>query len=396
MYEDTIGGVLMIYIGIDISKYKHDCFIATETVEHQFSCENSQSGFNELLTYFKPLVKQEMIIGLEATGHYGENLKSFLTLHGYSFMEINPFLVKKFGEAHSLRKTKTDKKDAQMISTYMRSVDYKAYHHQSYHISALKSLTRLRFKLISMRTKHYNMMTKVLDVIFPEFRPFMREQGYSDTSLYILKRFSSPDRIAKMSDSHFDQLRKLSMGKFNYPKFTKLKELARSTIGVTHNHQLFKLKMSISYVEKLNKDILETEKQITSLMEQYPTKIQTIKGIGIISAAIILCEYGDIRLFSNSAEMLSYAGLDSTIRQSGTMSSTGKLVKRGSKYLRATLINIGMMTMIYNPVFYAYYHKKKQEGKHHRVAMVHLAKKLVRVIHHLETNHDDFDSSKLI
>ena len=96
MYENTfLGGVLMIYIGIDISKYKHDCFIATETEEHQFSFENSQSGFNELLGHFKLLVKQEMIIGLEATGHYGENLKSFLTLHGYSFMEINPFLVKK-------------------------------------------------------------------------------------------------------------------------------------------------------------------------------------------------------------------------------------------------------------------------------------------------------------
>jgi transposase len=239
------------------------------------------------------------------------------------------------------------------------------------------------------------MMTKVLDVIFPEYKPFMREQGYSETTLYILKHFSSSERIAKMNDVHFDKLRKLSMGRFNYPKFVKLKELAKSTIGVTQDHHLFKLKTSISYVEKLNRDIDETEKQITSLMDRYPTKIQTIKGIGIISAAVILCEYGDITLFSNPAEMLSYAGLDSTIKQSGTMSSTGKLVKRGSKYLRATLINIGMMTMIYNPVFYAYYHKKKQEGKHHRVAMVHLAKKLIRVIHHLETHHEDFDSSKL-
>ncbi|MDV7390616.1 IS110 family transposase, partial [Arthrospira platensis SPKY1] len=115
---------------------------------------------------------------------------------------------------------------------------------------------------------------------------------------------------------------------------------------------------SISYVEKLNLDLLETEKQITSLMSGYPTRIQTIKGIGIISAAIILCEYGDITLFSNPAEMLSYAGLDSTIKQSGTMSSTGKLVKRGSKYLRATLINVSMMVMIYNPILYAYYNKK--------------------------------------
>jgi transposase len=385
----------MNYIGIDISKYKHDCFIATETESFQFSFENNQAGFKELLGYFKPLVKQEMIIGLEATGHYGENLKSFLTLHGYSFMEINPFLVKKFGEAHSLRKTKTDKKDAQLISTYMRSVDYKAYHHQSYHISALKSLTRLRFKLISIRTKHYNMITKVLDVIFPEFKLLMREQGYSETSLYILKRFSSPDKIAKMTDEHFDKLRRLSKGKFSYPKFVKLKMLAKSTIGVTQDHQLFKLKTSISYVEKLHQDIDETEQQITSLMDKYPTYTQTIKGIGVISAAIIICEYGDIRLFSNPAEMLSYAGLDSTIKQSGTMSSTGKLVKRGSKYLRSTLVNICMMVMIHNPVFYDYYTKKKQEGKHHRVALIHLAKKLIRVIHHLETHHEDFDSSKL-
>jgi transposase len=240
------------------------------------------------------------------------------------------------------------------------------------------------------------MMTKVLDVIFPEYKPFMREQGYSEASLSILKRFSSPDKIAKMNDNHFDELRRLSMGKFSYPKFVKLKELAKSTIGVTQDHQLFKLKTSISYVEKINTDIEETEKQITSLMGKYPTRIQTIKGIGVISAAIILCEYGDITLFSTPAEMLSYAGLDSTIKQSGMMSSTGKLVKRGSKYLRATLINISMMVMIYNPIFYDYYTKKKQEGKHHRVALVHLAKKLVRVIHHLEINHEDFDSSKLI
>lgn len=385
----------MNYIGFDISKYKHDCFIATKTINDQFSFENNVSGFKELLSHFKPLSKTEMIIGLEATGHYGENLKSFLTLHGYSFMEINPFLVKKFGEAQSLRKTKTDKKDAQMISSYMRSVDYKAYHHQSYHISALKSLTRLRSKLISMRTKHYNMMTKVLDVIFPEYKPFMGAQGYSETSLYILKHFSSPNRISKLKDKHYEALRKLSMGKFSYPKFVKLKNLALNTIGVTKDYQLFKLKTSISYVEMINKDIHKTEEQIISLMKQYPTKIETIKGIGLISAATIISEYGDIKLFSNPDEMLSYAGLDSSIKQSGTMSTTGKLVKRGSKYLRSALVNISMMVMINNPIFYDYYTKKKQEGKHHRVALIHLAKKLIRIIHHLETTDENFDSKKL-
>jgi transposase len=287
----------MIYIGIDISKYKHDCFIATETSKQRISFENNASGFNELQSYLNVYPKLEMMIGLEATGHYGETLKSFLTNHGYSFMEINPFLVKKFSEAHSLRKTKTDKKDAEMISTYMRSVDYKAYHHQSYHISALKSLTRLRFKLISMRTRHYNMMTKALDIIFPEFKAFMHEQGYSETTLRLLYKFPTSEKIAKMNDAFYDTLRKASMGKFNYPKFIKLKSLANSTIGITQEFQVSKLKLSIRYVKILNQDIKEVEQQITDLMNQYPTHFQTIKGIGVISAAIILSEYGDISLF---------------------------------------------------------------------------------------------------
>ena len=384
----------MIYIGIDISKYKHDCFIATDN-SLSFSFENNSFGFKELLVHFKPFSKQEMIIGLESTGHYGDNLKSFLTSHGFSFMELNPFLVKKFSDSKSLRKIKTDKKDAKLIAEYMMTVDYKAYHHQSYHISALKSLTRLRSKLISFRTSQYNMMTKSLDIIFPEFKPFMKEQGYSQTSLYILSHFTTPAKIGKMTDKHYDHLRKLSMGKFSYPKFTKLKNLALETVGVTQDFQIDRLKYSISYVLKLNQDILDVESKIITLMKQYPTYFESIKGVGTITAAIIIAEYGDISLFDSSDQMVSYAGLESSIKQSGTMSTTGKLVKRGSKYLRSALINISMTVMLYNPPFYTYYDKKKKEGKHHRVALSHLAKKLIRIIFHLEKTKTYFNSSLL-
>lgn len=385
----------MIYIGIDISKYKHDCFIATESAPQAFSFENTMIGFKLLLSKLTPYVKAEMIIGLEATGHYGENLKSFLMLHGYTFMEINPFLVKKFSQAHSLRKTKTDKKDAKLISAYMTSVDYKAYHHQSYHIQALKSLTRLRSKLVSARTRHYNLLTKTLDVTFPEFRPFMKDVGYSKTSLYLLKRFCSPFKIAKLTDKHYVAIRKISMGKFSYPKFIKLKNLAANTIGVSRNYQDMKIKMLISYIEKFTSDITQIEDDIVLLMKSHPTYIQTIKGIGLVTAAIIICEYGNLSLFRSPAQMLSYAGLDFSISQSGTQSSTGKIVKRGSKHLRSALVNATMMVMIHNPVFYAYYNKKKQEGKHHRVAQIHLARKLIRVIHHLEIKKVPFDASLL-
>jgi transposase len=185
------------------------------------------------------------------------------------------------------------------------------------------------------------------------------------------------------------------MGKFSYPKFSKLRLLAAETVGVPQKFQIDKLKSLITYVEKLNEDIKHIESEITWVMKHYPTHFQTIKGIGIITAAIILAEYGEISLFDKSSQMVSYAGLDASIHQSGTISTTGRLVKRGSKFLRAALINASMTVMIHNPVFYRYYETKKQQGKHHRVALVHLTKKLIRVIHHLEMNKTTFDSKQL-
>jgi len=385
----------MIYIGIDISKYKHDCFIATETNHVSFSFENNLLGFNEFLTQTKPLRKEKMIIGLEATGHYGDNLKSFLLDHGYKFMEINPFLIKKFSDSKSLRKLKTDKKDAKLISEYMRTVDFKAYHLQSYHIKKLKSLTRYRSRLVSIRTSLYNQLTKSVDVVFPEFRTFMREQGYSLTSLYILGKYTTPNKIKSLNSKHYDSLRKLSRGKFSFVKFTKLKGLAKNSIGTQDDGNIYIIKNNIKLIETFNSLIKNTEHDIVEIMKQYPTYIQTINGIGLLSAAIIIAEFGDISRFNHSSKMVSYAGLDSSISQSGTSEAVGKLVKRGSKYLRATLINVCMTVMISVPIFYTYYHKKKQEGKHHRVAMTHLAKKLIRIIFHLEKNKVPFDQSLL-
>ena len=90
----------MYFVGIDISKYKHDCFICTETgivIEENLSFHNTNEGFNQLLNLLNSLDNNhEIRIGFEATGHYGMNLKLFLEKNNYSFMEFNPALVKQF------------------------------------------------------------------------------------------------------------------------------------------------------------------------------------------------------------------------------------------------------------------------------------------------------------
>lgn len=187
----------MYFVGIDISKYKHDCFICTETgevIEENLSFTNTNEGFNQLLNLLKSLDNnQEIRIGFEATGHYGMNLKLFLEKNNYSFMEFNPALVKRFISTQTLRRTKTDKKDAMHITKYLISADYKPHPKQFYHKYSLKSLSRMREKLVKQRSYYEVQITNTLDIIFPEFKPFFNNT-FSKTSLYILKKYKTPDK----------------------------------------------------------------------------------------------------------------------------------------------------------------------------------------------------------
>lgn len=383
----------MNHVGIDVSKYKHDCHIATYDSKHSFSFENTNEGFKKFLAELQKLTG-EIKIGFEITGHYIENLKAFLILNKYHFMELNAFLVKKFSESQSLRKTKTDKKDAQLISEYLMSVDFKTYLQQSYHISALKELTRLRSKLISERTKFKNMLTKLLDVTFPEFKPFFKDR-FTKTALYILKKFKSAAKLSKASQSQYESIKSISMGKFTNINFIKLKHIAANSIGICHEFHETSLMVYLSNISMLTDQIEMIENQIDDIMSTYPTKISTIPGVGQTSAAIIIGEFGSIDRFDSPAKMLAFAGLEPSVNQSGVYTSNGKIVKRGSRHLRSALINSCFYMLNHVPKFYEYYYQKIQEGKHHRVALTHLARKFIRVIHHLEITRQDFCHSKL-
>ena len=151
----------MIYIGIDISKYKHDCFICKDTGEvivENLSFDNNKKGFQQFLNLLKPYDNSNVHIGLEATGHYGLNLKLFLEKNNYSFMEFNPLLVKEFYKSLSLRKTKTDKVDATVIAQKLMSVPYKPNSCLFYHKYSSKSLSRLRETLVKQRSKYINIL----------------------------------------------------------------------------------------------------------------------------------------------------------------------------------------------------------------------------------------------
>ena len=387
----------MYYVGIDISKYKHDCFICTETgevIQENLSFANTNEGFCELLNLLKSLDNSKQIrIGFEATGHYGMNLKLFLEKNNYSFMEFNPALVKKFIVGQTLRRTKTDKKDAIQITKYLISVDYKPHPTQFYHKYSLKSLTRLREKLVKQRSYYEVQITNILDVTFPELKPAF-DNSFSATLFFILNKYKTAEKIANMRD--YESIKKVSRGKFPYAKFLKIKELAKNTVGECNDIFELELTCLLTLHSTIQKEIKELESKIEEIIKELDPPTLSIKGIGIISCAGIIAEFGDISRFKSADAMVAFAGLEPSISESGTESHTGKMVKHGSGHLRYYLMNVAEYVFLHEPIFTEYYYKKRNEGKCHRIVCNHIAKKLIRIIYKLETENIKFDSSKCI
>ena len=376
----------MYFVGIDISKFKHDCAIVDElgdVITPSWSFQNDREGFS-LLKELLDALDGEKKIGLEATGHYGQNLKLFLENNDFSFIEFNPLLINQFVHSKSLRKTKTDSIDALMIAQYLMTVEYKPYPPSFYTLEKLKSLTRFRDSLIRQRSKQLVELTNILDKVFPEFKPFFKGR-FSATALYILSHYASPEKISNMNSKSYEPLRRLSRGRFSMVDFVELKTLARNTVGSTCDYLLQEMEITIDIYNQLQSKAEEIELQIHDCVLDLAPPMLTIPGIGAASAAVILSEFGDLSKFNSPSKLLSFAGMEPGYFQSGTSESTGKMVKHGSSHLRYAMMNCAQTVINNEPTFAAYYAKKRAEGKEHRVALTHVAKKLLRVIYTLQT-----------
>ena len=387
----------MLHIGIDISKYKHDCIVIDESgviIRNVFSFDNSRTGFDQFMEMYRSLDPIEIKkIGFEATGHYQDNFKVYLERSGIEFMQLNSLLVHKFKNSQTLRGVKTDKTDARLIANYLSSIEFKPYPKISYHTLALRSLCKRHFDLINERTKYLIRITNFLDRTFPEFKEFIKGNIKSKTTMYILHNYGIPNKIMNINIQSYENLRKESQGHFSAAKFDKLKELAKNTVGFSYETDLFEIKSLLRVYDTLQDEISLVENEITTHLSKINSHIPSILGIGMVSAATIIAEIEDISRFDNPNKLLAFAGLDPRIYQSGTQEFKGRMNKKGSVVLRRVLMNCAESILMYNPAFYSYYRKKRDEGKPHRVAISHVARKLVRIIYKLETEHIDFDLS---
>lgn len=385
------------HVGIDVSKWKHDVFAMDQdgaVALKPFQIRNDAEGFSNLLKSLEALGdKADVRICMESTGHYHKAVYGFLKDNGYSPSVVNPYLVSAFVRGATLRKEKNDRADAIALARYSLEKRPAPGESQSDALEQLKSLTRARDRLVRERSDKIVVITNCLDRIFPEFTGIFEVK--SATARFILSKKPDAASIASMTPAFMERARNVSR-RASALRIQSLKEAASKTVGRPDPAASAIISATIPVLESVGEAIERIEGEIKAIMSGMEEHVSSIPGISAISAAAILGEYGDISRFSNPGKMLAFAGLESSHSQSGQSDSHGRMVKRGSPHLRYVLMNVAITAKSWNPVLAEYYNKKRvTEGKKRRVALNHVAKKLIRIIWKLQTEGIDFDASKL-
>lgn len=385
---------LMLYVGIDIAKNKHDLACIDETGEAMitnFRFANSYQGFHQLKLKLEQLspITQDVQIALESTGHYNDNIVVFLRELGYNVFAYNPFIIKQFAKSQSLRKTKTDRKDALLIARKLRSDVTPEYYQTDKSMDELKELTRYQNRLIQSRSKCKNLYIRLLDIIFPELHRVVSNL-HNHFVYELLTKYPSAQKIARARFSSLLKIKRLTADKAH-----QIQEIAKQTIGNASTVLSLELIQLIESIQHYDKQINQVQEEINLLMIELNSPITSIPGIGSRLGAIILAEIKNIHNFKNPNQLQAFAGLDPAIYQSGQIDNTGHMVKRGSSYLRYALIQAAKLISMYSPHFKAYLRLKISQGKHYNVAVTLVAKKLIRIIYHLLKNNQTFDEAKL-
>ena len=387
----------MIYIGIDVAKDKHDCFITnsdSEVLFKAFTIFNNLDGFNDLYQKIESIMDDvtKVKVGLEATGHYSYNLLGYLIDKGLPTYVINPLHTNLYRKSLSLRQTKTDKVDARTIASMLMSdVNLKSYSDISYHNEELKSLTRYRFDKVKERAKLKSSVSRLVCILFPELEKLVPTLHMA--SVYaMLSEFPGAKQVA---DAHLTRLTNLlsesSKGRYGKETAIAFRNAARTSIGSNMPAKSLELKHTIKLIRELTSDIDEIEHEIKLIMDEINSPILSIPGINYRMGAMIIAEIGDFNRFDSPDKILAYAGLSPSTYQSGQLDGAySHMEKRGSRYLRYALYNAAKYVCHWDPTFAEYLAKKRAEGKHYNVAISHAVKKLVRVIYHLEKTNQQY------
>ena len=390
----------MYIVGIDIGKNHHEASIVSpegKQIGRSLRFATTHKGADSLMSFiFKNIGNSPCVFGLEATGHYWYPIYSFLKAKGYTIYVINPIQSDSLRKMY-IRQTQNDSIDSFLIAEVIRFGQFGTTSMADENILAMRQLCRYRDSLISSRTEIKLRIGTIMEQIFPEYEKQFSSLWVS-TSMGILEKYLTPENIENAPiDELFEIIKDKSHNRLTRAKAISIKEAAADTFGIkiAQDAFSFQLKQLIDRMNFLDKQIEALDIEIMKYYEQFDCYLHTIPGIGIIGAATILAEIGDISRFKNSSSLIAFAGIDPTVRQSGEFNSThNHMSKRGSPYLRHAIFLAATTCSFHNSPLNAYYKKKRDQGKHHLTATGAVARKLTTVIYAVLRDSKPYEPKK--
>ena len=339
-----------LYVGIDVSSRSNVVYLMKPDGSKikNFSVANSKDGseklVKEILAALTSFTLTDVIIGMEATSVYGDNLVCFLrengslTPYNRKIHVLNPKQVNKFKESYN-DLPKNDSVDSFVIADCLRfgRINKEVYL-EDYRYKALQNLTRARYLAVQNLTREKQ---RFMNVLFKKYSSLAQEKVFADTfsttALAVYEEFESADTLAYMDLHELTEfLRKKGKNHFSNPEEVAkaIQKAARSSYRLpkTVNDSVNQvLSISISSMKALESQIKEFDKAIAAQMELIPNTLTSIKGIGPVYSAGIIAEIGDINRFPNQAKLAKYAGLAWQQHQSGSFESENtRLIKTGN------------------------------------------------------------------
>ena len=403
----TKEGDLMnpLYVGIDVSSRSNVAYLMKPdgSKHSNFSVANSLDGSRQLVKRILSAITSEslsdVIIGLEATSVYGDNLVCFLredgSLNPYNkrIHVLNPKQVNKFKQAYN-DLPKNDYVDSFIIADCLRFGRInKVVYLDDYRYKALQNLTRARFFAVQNLVKEKQ---RFLNYLFKKYSTMAQEKVFSDTfstsALAVYEEFDSAETLANMDLQQLtDFLIQKGKNRFPDPESVAkaIQKAARSSYRLpkTINDSVNQvLSISISSMKALESQIKAFDKAIAAQMELIPNTLTSVGGIGPVYSAGIIAEIGDINRFPNQAALAKYAGLAWSQHQSGDFEAQNtRLIKSGNRYLKYYLCEAAMSLVRCDAEYSRFYHLKyKEVNKYqHKRALALTARKFVRLVFRL-------------
>ena len=392
-------------IGLDIAKgeSKGQVFLQKGKPHGKsFDIQHTKEGLSqlqEILLSVEEMAGASPTVIFESTGHYHTPISQFLEEHQFVYILVNPLIAHQ-AKKSSLRKVKTDTLDAYRLCELFYKEEFEPHKQRGLKLLELRNLTRQHDAITNLLIQTKLQFHAILDQVFPEFRGVFGDL-YSKVSIHVLSEFPTAESV--LASSETDLANRIAARcpsrstRWAADKANKLMAAAERNPFRAPRLQshLLSLEMYIKILLQYQEHLSALEKQIDALamdLEEYLI-IQSIPGIGGKIAATIIAEIGEIDRFNHPKKLVAFAGVDPSVFSSGKFTATiNRISKRGSSRLRHSLYLAVLCSLRKSGSkrLKAFYDRKRQEGKPHKVGIIACTNKLLHWIYVLLQRKEPF------